>query len=421
VGFTDTHPLAETTGAQLLRATALAGDAFGRARVSTPVLELDAKFTSDLHPLEFNAPVTAGGTVAKTAGTTRAELAVTAAGDAAALTLRYPLLYRAAQSQLVAMTGAFAPREAALEQRIGYGDATDGIRLVDTGAGLTLLITDSYSGVPESVAQSAWNVDPMDGTGPSGYTLDPENGFIFVIDMQYLGVGRVRCGFYDETGCLCWAHEFDHVGTATAPYMRTANLRPTWEIVAGGAYAGAGATMFAICVGAVREGAAEEPGKAFAVSRGQSAALASTDTLATALSVRLKSAYALDHTIRPLDVSVACSDTDPLRWVLLKQTHADAPAGVTGGAWTSVADGSAAEYSVVNANVVPTVRDAVYDSGVLVSTAQSRGALRAAIERCLPLGTDAAGASDVLMLCLQSQKAGSASAGYFDMRFEEFE
>ena len=42
-------------------------------------------------------------------------------------------------------------------------------------------------------------------------------------------------------------------------------------------------------------------------------------------------------------------------------------------------------------------------------------------ELCLPLGTDTSGSSDVLMLCLQSQTAGSASAGYFDMRFEEFE
>jgi hypothetical protein len=110
--------------------------------------------------------------------------------------------------------------------------------------------------------------------------------------------------------------------------MRTANVRPTWRIEAGALYAGAGAEMYAICVGAVREGAAEEPGKALAVSRGQGAALASTNTLATALSVRLKSAYALDHTLRPLDVSVVSADSDPLRWVLLKQTLADAPAGV---------------------------------------------------------------------------------------------
>jgi hypothetical protein len=412
--------LAALTAGENARLTSLAGDAFGRARVSAPVLELDAKFTSDLHPLEFNASVVGTGSVAKTAGTTRAELAVPAAGDSATLQLRYPLLYRAAQSQLVAMTGAFAPRELHLTQRMGYLQGSDGIYLGDTGAGLVLAVADSYGATINAVAQADWD-DPMDGTGPSGYTLDPVHGFIFVMDMQYLGVGRVRCGFYDETGCLCWAHEFDHVGTAAAPYMRTANLRPTWDIAAGALYAGAGATSYAICVGAIREGAAEEPGKSFGISRGQSAALATTDTLSTALSVRLKSAYALDHVLRPLDVSVVSADTDPLRWVLLKQTHADAPAGVTGGAWTSVATGSATEFSTVNAAVVLTTSTVVYDSGVVLSTAQSRGAVRAALERCLPVGTDAAGNSDVLMLCCQSQTAGSASAGYFDMRIEEFE
>ena len=42
----------------------LMGDAFGRVRVSEPVIELDAKFTSDLLPLRFGTEVSGGGAVA---------------------------------------------------------------------------------------------------------------------------------------------------------------------------------------------------------------------------------------------------------------------------------------------------------------------------------------------------------------------
>ena len=41
------------------------------------------------------------------------------------------------------------------------------------------------------IAQSTWNGDKMDGTGPSGYTLDKTKGNVFQIGIQYLGFGCV--------------------------------------------------------------------------------------------------------------------------------------------------------------------------------------------------------------------------------------
>lgn len=41
------------------------------------------------------------------------------------------------------------------------------------------------------VPQSQWNGDKLDGTGPSGVTLDPSKGNVFQIDVQYLGFGGV--------------------------------------------------------------------------------------------------------------------------------------------------------------------------------------------------------------------------------------
>ncbi len=41
-------------------------------------------------------------------------------------------------------------------------------------------------------AQTAWNGDKLNGTGPSGVTLDPTKGNVFEIGIQYLGYGSVE-------------------------------------------------------------------------------------------------------------------------------------------------------------------------------------------------------------------------------------
>lgn len=41
------------------------------------------------------------------------------------------------------------------------------------------------------IPQASWNGDKLDGTGPSGVTLDPTKGNVFQIDIQYLGFGGV--------------------------------------------------------------------------------------------------------------------------------------------------------------------------------------------------------------------------------------
>ena len=40
-------------------------------------------------------------------------------------------------------------------------------------------------------AQSSWNGDKLDGTGPSGVTIDPTKGNVFEIGIQYLGFGAI--------------------------------------------------------------------------------------------------------------------------------------------------------------------------------------------------------------------------------------
>lgn len=76
------------------------------------------------------------------------------------------------------------------------GDKTGTFSVAQSGAGVPAAgsFAETLAGVAGTdtwVAQSSWNGDPLDGTGPSGLTLDPSKGNVYQIDIQYLGFGSV--------------------------------------------------------------------------------------------------------------------------------------------------------------------------------------------------------------------------------------
>ena len=86
--------------------------------------------------------------------------------------------------------------------------------------------------------QTSWNIDKFDGKGPSGFTINYwGNAMIFVIDIQWLGVGRVRYGFYIN-GIIYYVHYITHSGLGTPyttaiqqPYTQMAKLPVRYELI----------------------------------------------------------------------------------------------------------------------------------------------------------------------------------------------
>lgn len=58
-------------------------------------------------------------------------------------------------------------------------------------AGTYAETTAGVAGTDTWIPQSSWNGDPLDGTGPTGATLDPSKGNVFQIKVQYLGFGTI--------------------------------------------------------------------------------------------------------------------------------------------------------------------------------------------------------------------------------------
>lgn len=81
----------------------------------------------------------------------------------------------------------------------------------------------------QKVAQSSWNIDKCDGTGPSGYNVDLTKMQMLYIDYSWYGAGAIRFGFKNQRGEIIYAHRIPNANLRTEAYMRSGNLPARYE------------------------------------------------------------------------------------------------------------------------------------------------------------------------------------------------
>jgi hypothetical protein len=229
-------------------------DAFGRARISEPVTLFDATMQYDLQDALFETVTAGGGSVAHVPHQSAASLTVgTASGDRVVRQSRRYLRYSPGKSHLVLQTGTLGTAVENTTQRIGYFDDENGLFIEQTGDGLNLVQRSYTTGevVEERIAQADWNLDPMNGTGMSGLTLDPATANIYGWAIEWLGVG-VTTAFAVINGAIWPLHRFYNANAKPGVYMTTATLPVRYEIVNTGD--SAGASMTQICSTVISEG-----------------------------------------------------------------------------------------------------------------------------------------------------------------------
>lgn len=164
-------------------------DPYGDVRVTqkTPVIEIKSCF--GLSVLRDIATKVGTGTVTNTPGQSEYVLSVTANNDLAALTSaergRYVSGFGAEVGIAVRIPGLATNQTA----RWGLFDGNDGFYYKMTGSNFSLVI--SRNGVVTEIQREAWNGDKMDGTGPSGLTINPADGKIYNILFSWYGYGII--------------------------------------------------------------------------------------------------------------------------------------------------------------------------------------------------------------------------------------
>jgi hypothetical protein len=238
-------------------------DAFGRARVSNPETLFDSQFQYDENDLWWESVTASGGSATHLPDQSSIRLRVDTTADASCIRQTYAYhRYQPGKSQLVLMTFLFGATSANVTKRLGCYDAENGISLrQDENGKVYIGLRSNVTGsvIDADMEQSAWNLDRMDGDGPSGVALDWSKVQILCVDMEWLGVGRVRVGFVVD-GLIYYAHQFVHSNIIATTYMTTANLPLRYEISASGS-AGATTDLIQICSMVASEGG-------FSVDRG---------------------------------------------------------------------------------------------------------------------------------------------------------
>jgi len=360
-----TTPYPFGTSAGGAAASAGATDAFGRVRTSNPLTLFDSSHRYHDNGLWATSTAT-GGTSTFDANAGLVNLAVTAASGSSVIRETTKCFsYQPGKSLLVMSTFTFNPAKTGLRQRIGYYGAANGMYVELNNTTLSFVERSSSTGslVETRVAQSDWNIDPLNGTGPSNLTLDPTKSQILWMDIEWLGLGTVRLGFVIN-GKFIHCHSFHHANIITSTYITTASLPLRYEITNTAATASA-STLKQVCSTVLSEGGYELRGLQQAIGTAITAphALTTAGTYYPVISLRLKAA-ALDAIVILTALSILGATTNAnYNWRVMANTT------TTGGTWTSAGSESSVEYNLTG---TATTGGRILAQGYFSSTNQSK-------------------------------------------------
>ena len=364
-------------------------DAFARKRVSQPYTLFDSTLRYDKRADQWNETIVGSGTSVHDANQSSVLMSVTASGDSVLRRTRQRLPYQPAKSLLSIQSFAGATLASGLIQEVGLFDDNNGIILRASGATLQFVVRGKYSGaVLENVVnQDEWSID----TAP---WLDFSKANIFTTDLEWLGAGRVRCGFILD-GEYYYCHEFLHANNIESVYMTSAVLPQTYRIASEAAFAPA-VTMKQICSTVASEGGYEPKGEVYTVSP-SIGSIANTSGERIVAGIRMASGRT-DNVIIPVKIDLITEDNTIIQWRLRRNPTTS---GVT---WIPSDNG--------RGNVETTVAGTIASGGTTVNAGlyYSTGFVEINVldGLSLALGVNASGVSDQLFLTVTS--SGNAKA-----------
>ena len=324
-------------------------DAFGRARMSTPLTLFDSSHRYRDNGLWATSNST-GTTITFSPNEGLINLSIDTAASANIIRETTKVFaYQPGKSLQIMNTFVMANSQTNLTQRVGYYGANNGIYLEQANSNIYFVERTSVSGsmIENRVAQTDWNIDTLLGTvdsSPSQRTLDLSKAQIMFTDIEWLGLGTVRCGFVID-GQLIHCHSFHHANYITTTYMTTASLPLRYEIRNTGVTA-SNSTMKQVCSTVISEGGYELRGEmktaGMDTPTSNNYTLTSLNIYYPVCSIRLKSDR-LDAIVIPKNISLVGTTASDYRYKII------VGASITGGNWVSAGSDSTVEFNI-NAN-----------------------------------------------------------------------
>jgi hypothetical protein len=395
------------TNPSYVQFTDTAYDAFGRLRVSEPYTLFDSqnRYVADN---QFDTSTATGGstTFLSNEATVRLDVTTSSGSEVVRQTYRsFP--YQPGKSLLTLETFTMNAAKTNLRQRVGFFNTQNGLFFQQNDSTLSFVLRSNSLPTPgtpsdiRTVNQADWNGDKLDGTGPSGITLDVTKTQILFFDFEWLGVGRIRCGFFQD-GQFIVCHTFDNENVQTSVYMTTAILPLRYEITNTGATASS-SSMKQICSTVISEGGyAQTSVEHVARMINLSASNYLTTTFKPLVSIRLAST-ALGAVVLPVNLNFLPSTADNFEIALIKNGT------LTSASYTAVPSDSNVEYDI-SATAI-SGGTTLYSEWATGKTGRGIISSGTGYQWDLQLGASLAGVSDVLTLVARTVTTGGAATG----------
>ena len=391
-------------------------DSFGRLRISSPHTLFDCKQLIDNQPLIFDDQQTSGSGTSSTFLTNQSSSKLSVSNLTAGTRVRQTFTrfnYQPGKSFLVTETGVLGAGASGITRRIGYFDQNNGVFFQISGTIKSVVVRTSTSGAPVDnvIPQSTWNLDKLDGTGVSGITFDSSKTQIFMIDFQWLGVGRIRFGL-NINGKTIYVHEIDNSNVLSVVYMSVPNLPIRYEISNNGT--GPAADLIHICSSVIVEGGRESTGIVLSADRGSTPLVTLNDSnIYPLISIRLKS-IAQMASLSPISFCVVCTSNTIYRASLLLNPT------IVGTALTyTPITGSVTDISNTSTNATTVTGGTLIQSFYVdVNASSSPQVTLNDIPSDLRIGSTIAGVSDILVLAIQ-RITGTTETFYASMIWRE--
>jgi hypothetical protein len=358
--------------------------------------DIDLKQTKDNLPLFFSRVVFGTATQTYQIANSSTDLQTVAIGDYAIAQTFMRFNYQTGKPKKIILTQSRFDAQAGVSKRFGYFNGGtiaphtnyDGLYLlVDVDGSYSVCIANN--GVIQSYPRSGW-LDKLDGTGPSGITIDWMKAPIVQIIFLWLGYGPVEFSILVNGEKKVFFFK-DHTNILDKPYMLSPCQPICYEV------RGPGGILTHTCATVGNIGGIQNSGVERGVETEANLSFASAGTNYLMIGMRLKSTH-LDVKIDLLRHEVLCSSNDDFVYsIILNPT-------IAGTTTFTAQTNSALEIAIgIPANTIT--------GGTVLHVGIGRQSIVAnnALQNVLRLGASIAGARDVVALCFKPLSAGASA------------
>ena len=386
-----------------------------RRKVSTYEVTDFSKFLDDKDPDIWDELLvgTASTTHEPYMGMVRLEVG-SDAGDSAIRQTKRVQRYVPGRQNEASMAVIFGTPTVGIRRRMGVFDDVDGAFFEDGGDGTYYCVIrrNTATGPVETrIARENWNVDKLDGTGPTGIIADPEAVQLMVIEYEWYGAGQVEFNFVIGNNKIP-VHQFDHANIESTTWASKGSLPIRVEITNVTGVAGTH-TFYQGSHSFSTEGTTGILGRQRNISSPLTGyTLTTANTFYPVLAIRLKTT-SLDAAVIPDVYSGATLDNTSIFVKVLDGVT------VTGGTWVSYAVDSPIEYNITGTSFTGgrTIETLHISSGNMGNRYQfpERSVTQLQRNTTTTLG-DTSSVFLVAIAAIGANKAGWASLGWIEVR-----